>query len=84
MNICLFLILLFHTTIGSPFLLVDSTSLPDFANFQLDPVSNNEFVVSSNNGPVLVEQTKPPLLGISTSQDTGPPTIESWFDTAQV
>lgn len=83
MNINLFLILL-SSTIASPLLPVDSASLPDFTNFQLDPVSNENTVVSSNNDPGLVEQTQPPLPGISTQQDTGPPIIDSWLDTVQV
>ena len=82
MNIYLFLILL-SITFASPLLPFDSASLPDFTNFQLDPVSNDETVVSSNNDPGLVEQTQPPLPGISTSQDTGPPIIDSWLDTVQ-
>lgn len=83
MNICSFLILL-SLTIASPLLPVDSALLPDFTNFQLDPLSNDETVVSSNSDPGLVGQTQPPLPGISTSQDTGPPIIDSWLDAVQV
>ena len=83
MNSYLLLILL-STTIASHLLPVDSASLPEFTNFQLDPFSNDETVVSSNNDPGLVEHTKPPLPGISTSQDTGPPITDSWLDTVQV
>lgn len=76
-----FILLSFSTTIASPLQLVDSALLPDFTNFQLDPVSNVETVVSSNNEPV--EQTEPLLPGISTSQNTGPPTIDGPLDTIQ-
>lgn len=83
MNICSFLILL-SLTIASPLLPVDSALLPDFTNFQLDPLSNDETVVSSTSDPGLVGQTQSPLPGISTSQDTGPPIIDSWLDAVQV
>lgn len=82
MNIYLFLTLL-TTTTASPLLSVDSASLPDFTDFQLDPVTNGETVISSNNNPGLVEQTQP-LPGISTSEDTEPPIIDSKLDTVQV
>lgn len=82
MNVYLFLILL-STAIASPLLPVDSALLPDFTDFQLDSVSNDETVASSNNDPGSVEQTQP-LPGISTSEDTGPPIIDSKLDTVQV
>ena len=82
MNIYLFLILL-STATASPLLPVDSALLPDFTDFQLDSVSNDETIASSNNDPGLVEQTQP-LPGISTSEDTGPPIIDSKLDTVQV
>lgn len=70
MNIYLFLTLI-STTTASPLLPIDS-------------VSNDEPVVSSNDEAGLGGQTQSPISGISTSQDTGPPIIDSWLDTAQV
>lgn len=78
------LLTLLSTTTASPLLLVDSASLPEFTDFQHDPVSNDETVAVSNNDPGLVGQTQAPIPGISTSQDTGPPIIDSWLDTVQV
>lgn len=83
MNIHLFLTLL-STTSAAPPLPVDSALVSDFTDFQLDPVSNDEIVVSSNKDPGLVGQTQPPIAGISTSRDAGPPMIDSWLDTVQV
>lgn len=78
-----FILLSLSTTIASPLQPVDSASPPDFTNFQLDPVSNVETIITSNNEPGLVEQTQPQLPGISTSQDTGSPIIDSPLDTYQ-
>lgn len=80
-----FLILLsVSTAIASPLLpFDDSASHSDFTNFQLDPVSNVETVVSSNNDPGLVEQTQPPTPGVSTLQGTSPPRTDSSLDTIQ-
>lgn len=68
------LLTLLSTTTASPLLPVDSASLPDLTDFQLDPVLNDETVLSSNQDPGLVGQTQPPPSGISTSE---PPRIES-------
>lgn len=78
-----FILWSFSTTIAFPLQPVDSALLPDFTNFQLDLVPNVETADNSNNEPGLVEQTQPPLPGISTSQNTGPPIIDSSLDTIQ-
>lgn len=78
-----FILLSLSTTIASPLQPVDSALLPDFTNFQLDLVPSVETADNSNNEPGLVEQIQPPLPGISTSQNTGPPIIDSSPDTIQ-
>lgn len=90
MNIHLLLLLTLHSTAtASPLLPIDSTSLPDLTDLQLDSVSDDETVLSSNNYyTALVGQTPQPLISGSistTSQDTGPlPGIrDSWLDTVQ-
>lgn len=73
------LILLFlSTAIAFPLQPVDSALLPD-----INAVSNPETIVSFNNEPGLVEQTLPPPLGISTSQNPGPPITDSPLDIIQ-